>query len=116
MKNITDTLVKIIYLNIIPSALLGVFQISSTIYTALFALVFAFQIFLISRTLGRNSIYLSRNQMYVLILIFAIQIISNLYSAAIYDNFNLNETLVIFSVTLNIYYFIICLFNVNIDM
>ncbi|MGV3055332.1 O-antigen ligase family protein [Streptococcus hyovaginalis] len=115
MKSITNTLFYIIILNMIPAALLGTFQISSSLYTLLFALVFLLQIIMIYNVLGRKSLKITRNQFLIFILFLIVEVISNLYSAIFFEKFDSNEFLVVFSVTLNIFFFIISISNYRVQ-
>ncbi|MBL6537185.1 O-antigen ligase family protein [Streptococcus suis] len=113
MRKITDTMFMIILLNLIPTALLGLFDLNLTIYTGLYFICFVLQCILMWFSLGDNASKLSRPSFQLFVMIVLLQLFSHIYLMFVIGNYILSELMVMISVTVNLYFFIFQLHRVH---
>lgn len=113
-KSILKLFFIIIVLNIIPSALLGMFNISNTIYSILYAAVYIIQTLIMFIFYKQNKVRVNKKDLTVIISIIFIEIITFIYCLLIFKEYDYNEILVSISVFTNIINFIILTNKINI--
>lgn len=104
----------IIVLNIIPSALLGMFRIPNKIYNALYAAVYFIQTVIMFIFYKQNSFKINKKDLAVIISIIFIEIVTFIYCLIAFEGYDYNEILVSLSVFTNIINFIILTNKINI--
>lgn len=107
MRKITDVLFVSILLNIIPAALLGIFNISNRLYTILFMISFFAQTLLVVICAILNKIKLDKKDFLLVFLVVMVQLLSNIMGIIMVNNVFYMELLVGVSTTINVTFFII---------
>ena len=111
---ILDVLFICIILNLIPTAMLGLFKISSSFYTMLYVVIYIIQTLLLFFALHNK---LSKVPKY-LVFLFVLSIINFSISFVLniikFGNFNNNDAIFIISSIINFYFLIVAIYKANI--
>lgn len=106
-NNILGKIFICIILNLIPIALLGLFQISNRIYTILYAIIYIIQSILLFSSLNRNICKISKNFLLLILIVFFNCCMTIFYDVLKFGTIDNNEFLFIISLVFNILIFIV---------
>lgn len=109
-NNILSYVFICIIINMLPISLLGVFNISDSIYTILNAIAYMLEILIMIYAVRNNIKKVSNKKIYLLLLFFLMQIIVQIINYFNFKQYSIQfqEVVHILSVTVNIFVFIIC--------
>lgn len=109
-NNILSYVFICIIINMIPISLLGVFNISDSIYTILNAIAYMLEILIMIYAVRNNIKKVSNKKVYLLLLFLLMQIIVQIINYFNFEQYSIQfqEVVHILSVIVNIFVFIIC--------
>lgn len=114
-NGVFDVIYICIILNIIPIALLGLFKISNSLYTLLYAFFYFVQSFILIIRLNKFIKHINKRSFLIVLLFLFNNLFALLYSFISFGNVDYKEYLFIISSTLNILFFIVSMDRISVS-